>query len=345
MYINKNFNLKSLMETGGFHLIWITAWTSLVFILYKVLDLKWLSIPWTSVGVIGTAVSFYIGFKNNQAYDRLWEARKIWGAMINNSRMWGSNLRGYITNQFADDRTSDRQIKIIIKKLVYRHIAYLYALRNQLLAPTPWEHISLNSHVAKLNKDRMKKYGIGTLEDNLTENILHQHLDKEEYKELRSFANMATQIIDKQSQELMQLRKDNIIDDFRHIELQRLLNEFYAEQGKAERIKKFPLPRQYGSASLLFVSIFIFLLPFGLIAEFEKLGTYGIWFFIPVVTIIAWIFLLMELVGDYSENPFEGLGNDVPMMSICRTIEIDLKQMIRDENIPEPIEAKNGILM
>ncbi|HEY1045996.1 MAG TPA: bestrophin family ion channel, partial [Bacteroidia bacterium] len=309
------------------------------------MDLKWLSIPWTSVGIVGTAVSFYIGFKNNQAYDRLWEARKIWGSMINNSRIWGSNLRAYITNHFTDNEISDKQVKSIIKRLIYRHISYLYTLRNQLLEPAPWEHISLNSHVAKLNKDRMKKFGIGTFEDNLTDDILNQHLDKAEYKELRTYSNMATQIIDVQSQELMQLRKDNIIDDFRHIELQKILNEFYSEQGKAERIKKFPLPRQYGSVSFIFVSIFVFLLPFGLIAEFEKIGSFGIWFFIPVVSIIAWIFILMELVGDYSENPFEGLGNDVPMLSICRTIEIDLKQMIKDDKIPEPIASKNGVLM
>ena len=54
---------------------------------------------------------------------------------------------------------------------------------------------------------------------------------------------------------------------------------------------------------------------------------------------------MMELVGDYSENPFEGLGNDIPMLSLCRTIEIDLKEMLRDENVPKAIQSKNGVLM
>lgn len=334
-----------MMQTGGVHLIWITAWSTLVMFLYMFFGLKWISIPWITVEVVGTAVSFYIGFKNNQAYDRLWEARKIWDEIMNSSRKWGTNLRGYITNQFTGKSINEEQTKGIIKKLIYRHISYLYALRNQLLVPAPWEHVSLNSHVATFNRGRMKHFGIGMLEEKLTENILEKHLEKTEYEELLKFSNMATQIIDFQSQHLMQLRKDNIIDDFRHIELQKLLNEFYSEQGKVERIKEFPLPRQYGNASRIFVTIFIFLLPFGLIAEFEKLGSCGIWFFIPVVTIIAWIFLLMELVGDYTENPFEGLGNDVPMLSICRTIEIDLKQMIKDSEIPEPTQAKNGTLM
>ena len=80
---------------------------------------------------------------------------------------------------------------------------------------------------------------------------------------LINFKNTATQIIDKQSQELQKLREQNIIEDFRHIELQKILNDFYTFQGQCERIKKFPLPRQYGGMSVIFVGIFIFLLPFG----------------------------------------------------------------------------------
>ena len=51
-----------------------------------------------------------------------------------------------------------------------------------------------------------------------------------------------------------------------------------------------------------------------------------------------------ELVGDYSENPFDGLGNDIPMLSICRTVEIDLKEMIGEE-IPDAIAPVDGVLM
>ena len=59
----------------------------------------------------------------------------------------------------------------------------------------------------------------------------------------------------------------------------------------------------------------------------------------------AWVFLMMELVGDYSENPFEGLGNDIPMLAICRTIEIDLKEMLGEEEIPGPVKPINNVLM
>ena len=344
MYVNKNLPLRIVMQTSGIHLVWIMSWTGLILYLFNYVGLKWMSVPWTAVAVVGTAVSFYIGFKNNQAYDRLWEARKIWGAMINTSRMWGSNLRAFITPQFTGKAVSEEHINNIIKKMIYRHIAYLYSLRNQLLVPAPWEHVSLNSRVASVNRNRRNKSGAGIFEQEHLQS-LEKHIEKDEHQKLQGVANMATHIIDLQSQELQQLRKENLIDDFRHMELQKLLNDLYTEQGQAERIKKFPLPRQYGNASRIFISIFIFLLPFGLIAEFEKCGPIGVWLFTPVVSIIAWIFLMMELVGDYSENPFEGLSNDVPMLSICRTIEIDLKQMIQDSDIPEPIKEKNGVLM
>ena len=94
-----------------------------------------------------------------------------------------------------------------------------------------------------------------------------------------------------------------------------------------------------------FVGIFIFLLPFGMVNEFMKFSEYGIWISIPFTVLIGWVYMMMELVGDYSENPFEGLGNDIPMLSLCRVIEIDLLEMLGETDLPPAIEAKNGVLM
>ncbi|MDR7370345.1 bestrophin family ion channel [Flavobacterium aquidurense] len=345
MFVNNRFHIKSLIKFSGGSLALIVSWAFMIFFSYEYLNIRWISIPWVSVGIIGTAVSFYIGFKNNQSYDRIWEARKIWGTLLNISRMWGITTKSYINNQISVNKLSEEEINAILKKLVYRNIAYAYAFRAQLLIPTTWEHISLGTRIAKRSRKILEKFGISMLEDNFTREIVEKHLDYDEHEELKQFTNKATHIIDLQSQHLLELRKMNVINDFYHAQLQNLLNNFYEEQGKAERIKNFPLPRLYAYASNVFVWIFIILLPFGLIAEFDKMGPYNVWLFIPVVTIISWIFSLMEMVGDYSENPFGGLGNDIPMLSLCRTIEIDLKQMIRDEEIPKPIVAQNGILM
>lgn len=132
------------------------------------------------------------------------------------------------------------------------------------------------------------------------------------------------------------------------MEPENILNDFYTHQGKAERIKKFPFPRQYGSMSYVFVGLYIFLLPFGMVTEFhdyKDFGDWGAWLSIPFTVIVGWVFLMMELIGDYSENPFEGLGNDIPMLSLCRTIEIDLKEMLGETNLPPKIDVVKDVLM
>ena len=345
MFINKNFSFAQVWRFSGHHLIWILPWMILVAFLYEVVGLHWLSIPWLPLSVIGTAVAFYVGFKNNSAYDRMWEARKIWGAIINSSRSWGASARGFVTNHFSAKDTGQEELDGIVKVLLYRHIGWLYALRSQLLIPTPWEHLSQGGMVGKTAVRYRERFGVGLINDEATQRELKQFLPADEYERLINYKNTATQIIDQQSQHLKDLRHRGIIDDFRHMELQKLLNTFYDHQGKCERIKKFPLPRQYANMSFIFIAIFVFLLPFGMVGEFAKIGEFGVWLSIPFSAIVAWVYVMMELVGDYSENPFEGLGNDIPMLSLCRVIEIDLREMLGETELPPAVEAVNGVLM
>lgn len=345
MFVQKNLRLKGLIRFTGPHLIWITLWMTVVTTVHEIFHPVWMSVPWLPLSIIATAVAFYVGFKNNQAYDRLWEARKIWGAIVNDSRAWGSSLRGYVSNQFREKDLSAEELHGICKRLIYRHIGWLYALRSQLLIPTPWEHMSQGKFMRKAAERHYKNFGIGLLDDEVTRVELKCFLPLEEYDELINYKNTATQIIDKQAQDLKALRAEDTVDDFRHMELQNILNQFYTHQGKAERIKKFPLPRQYGGMSIIFVGIFIFLLPFAMVTEFHKLGEIGPWISIPFSVLVSWIYLTMELVGDYSENPFEGLGNDIPMLALSRTIEIDLREMLGETDLPPKIEAVDGVLM
>jgi len=345
MYIEKNFGLKNVLKFTGRHIFWLTLWATAVTGIFELTHWKLFAVPWLPISVIGTAVAFYIGFKNNQAYDRLWEARKIWGAIINSSRAWGSTVLAFTGNQFRDGQLNDNDLHQIRQRLLYRHIGWLYALRNQLLIPTPWEHVNQSKHVAKLAQKRQQEFGTGLFKDSVTEIELRKFLPANEYERLINYKNTATQIINEQSLELAQLRGESTIEDFRHMELQNILNDFYIHQGKCERIKKFPLPRQYGSTSMMFVYIFILLLPFGMTNEFHKLNHSLVWLAIPFTVLVAWVYLMMELVGDYSENPFEGLGNDIPMHSLCRVIEIDLREMLGETDLPPSIEPINGVLM
>lgn len=345
MYVEKNFGLAAMVRFSGFHALWIAAWAAAVVALHHFTPLGEFSVPWLPISVIGTAVAFYIGFKNNQAYDRLWEARKIWGAIVNSSRAWGVSVRAFVTDQFADSTYAKTQLEEVHQRLIYRHIAWLYVLRNQLLIPTSWEHITQGKYVGQLAEKRRSTFGIGLFNEGDIESRLHQFLPEVEVMPLANAKNTATQIVDAQAQDLQSLRRKGLIDDFRHMELQSLLNLLYDHQGKAERIKKFPLPRQYGAMSSVFVGIFIFLLPFGMAGAFKDLGITGIWWSIPFTTLVGWVYMMMELVGDYSENPFEGAGNDIPMLNLCRVIEIDLREMLGETDLPPTVEAVNGVLM
>ena len=153
------------------------------------------------------------------------------------------------------------------------------------------------------------------------------------------------QIINEQPKDLKLLREQDIIEDFRHVELMGVLRSFYEYQGQNERIKKFPLPRQYANMSRYFVGLFIMFLPFSMVLELMKIGNCGLWLSIPITVLIGWIYVMMEVVGDYTENPFQGMANDIPMLSICRTIEIDLRQMLGENDLPPAIQAKEDILM
>jgi len=352
MYVKKNFSFFNIIQFSGVHIIWLTIWGTVVTFFYETFHFEWLEIPWLPLSVIGTAVAFYLGFKNNSSYARLWEARKIWGAIVNSSRMWGTTVKGFVTNQFRSENLSGEELHEIHKRLFYRHIAYLYTLRSQLLVPTLWEHTSESRMAEQYTKRRKRKYGVGLFQDEITRSELNKFLKNDECEKAINYQNTATQLIDNQSQELKHLREADLIDDFRHMELQKLLNDFYTHQGQAERIKKFPLPRQYSSSSFIFVTIFIFLLPFGLAPALHDVGMteggpegFGIWLTIPFTVLIGWIYIMMELVGDYSENPFEGLDNDIPMFALCRIIEIDLREMLGETDLPPKIQPVDGVLM
>ncbi|MEQ8472404.1 MAG: bestrophin family ion channel [Marinoscillum sp.] len=285
-------------------------------------------IPWSAITVIGIAVAFYLGFKNNSSYDRTWEARKIYGGIVNSSRSFGAAVVSFVNG------TNDPVIK---KELIYRHIAWMTALRHQLRLSKPWEHTN----------ERLQHY-IPNICDRYNDNIdqeLAGYISASEIKALDSVTNKATQLLKIQSARLQELRNLGYFEDFRHMEFYNLIKDFYDHQGKAERIKNFPFPRQYASTALWMTYVFSALVPFGIVDVFMNAAEWIFWGSPVFSALIIWVFFLMEKIGDYSENPFEGTYNDVPITQISRGIEIDIREMINDENIPDPIKEENGFLM
>jgi len=304
------------------------------------------NLPWLPLSVIGTAVAFYVGFKNNQSYDRLWEARKIWGGIVNDSRTWGMMVDGYVSNLHAKSDKSEEELHEIKKGLIYRHIAWLYQHRRQLLVHTSWEHVGQDTKRGASLKRTIQKRGAGLFDRQNGKVDMEHFISSEEFERISKNKNSATQLINEQSRVLSQLREEEEIDDFRHMEMENILKSFYTLQGKNERIKKFPLPRQYANMSRIFVFIFMTLLPFSMLPTLmAEAGDYGLLIGVPVTILIAWVYFMMEAIGDFSENPFQGVMWDIPMLSLCRTIEIDLREMLKETDLPNPVQSHDDILM
>lgn len=334
MYIKRQFSLLIIYFISWRLILWSLFTGLSAMTLYQYLGWKWVAVPWLPVSLIGTAVAFYVGFKNNQSYDRSWEARKVWGGIVNLSRSFATAVRAFISDPAnASTLEAENEKRIII----YRHIAWLYALRNAMSQRTPWEHQETQSR-------RQRKFFESRFDFQVFGKAILTYLSAEEQEWIRTKQNAAAQLLDRQSQHLTGLYTRGFIDNFKHVELQRLITEIYGEQGRSERIKNTPLSRQYSTTSSIFILLFTFLLPFGMLGEFDEMGESLIWLLIPFNMIVSWVFSLMEYVGDYSENPFEGLINDIPLSAIVRNIEIDLLDMLGEKNLPEKIKPVSDVL-
>jgi putative membrane protein len=328
MYVKRNYSFWMTFNWSKKPFIYGAIYTAIICALSWGFDIT-ISIQWQPISIIGIAVAFYLGFKNNSSYDRTWEARKIWGGIVNDSRSFGAAVVSFVQGEKSEE---------IKKELIYRHLAWLTTLRHQLRLTREWEHV----------EERIKgKYSPIVCEDyhNKLDGELRKYLSESELKELDGKANTATQILKIQSERLQELKDKDYFEDFRHMEFHHLIKGFYDGQGKSERIKNFPFPRQYASTALWLTIVFSAILPFGMLDMFNH---QPIWLKLTcpfVVGLVIWIFFLMEKIGDYSENPFEGTYNDVPITTIARGIEIDLREMINDTNIPPAFKAENGFLL
>ncbi len=329
MQAGRKYTLLQTVNWGRKYLFIFLIIDSIPVILYQFLHLEWLTvIPWQPISLIGIALAFYLGFKNNSSYERLWEARKIWGGIVNASRSFTVMARDFINNDEAKTKLEEAELESVRRSVVDCLIAWMYALTYQLRKIQPWEHNSMAD-----SKFR-ESLGMNYSED-LFQN-LKKYLTDNEFNYIMSKGNKASHLLSIQSKRLMELRRKGVIEHFRHLELQNLITEFYTLQGQSERIKNFPFPRQYASANFSFATIFVLLLPFGMlniVSEFEP--SHFIWLAIPFSVICSWVFWTMEMIGDYSENPFEGLYNDVPISAMAKGIEADILQMLEETDLPE----------
>ncbi len=355
MYIKKQYHISIVLSWTKRYILFFFLISVIPVIFYELAGWKWLQLPWLPIGLIGTALAFISGFKNNAAYGRLWEARKIYGGIVNTSRTLTTMVNDFITLEFTSKKYSDEELFAMRKEIVLRHIAWMTALRHSLRNPKEWE----SSFDNKSDQEFMKSILVDEYQHTLEEQ-LEGYLSTEEKEEILAKTNKQTACLKLQSNHFKRLKLNGLIDDFRHIEFKNSIEELFTLQGKAERIKNFPYPRQFATLNSIFVWLFIFLIPFGLMNEFEQIGNTlsssssniitqnFVWVSIPFAIIISWIFILIERVGDTSENPFDGgMNNGVPITTMSRGIEIDIREMINDnpEDIPKAYQTTNDSQM
>jgi putative membrane protein len=252
--------------------------------------------------------------------------------------MWAAMVHDVVGSRYS----SAQELTEVKKELLYRHRAWINMLRLQLRRnPVFSEREYVSS--AQLNIIR-KSHGEHNFERH-TEEVYHKYLSADERKNTEHKANAAAALLLHQNAVLITCKNSGWLDEFEHSDMSKLVLEFYNQQGAAERIKSFPFPRQYANFSVVFVYIFIFLLPFALINDIDKLGFHTSWLVIPFTMLLAWVFNVMEQVGDASENPFDNGINDVPMTAICRNIEIEFRELLGEKELPPRLQPVNGILM
>ena len=332
------------LDTLRFAVI-IAAWVAA----YSFFDIGWLRVPWTPLALIGTAVAFVIGFQNNAAYGRIWEARKIWGGIVNTSRTFGMWVQDMVTNEHANEAATDEALQAEIKTLTYRHIAWMTALRHAMRAEKPWE--------TAMKERSNRSWAIKPPERESTlEADLRPYLSEEDLADIMSKGNKQIALLYQQSHHIKRLKDEGHVWEFAFLQLEGALEELFTLQGRSERIKNFPYPRQYATLNHFFMWLLLLVLPIALVPQFADMAAsiaseypifseVFVWLAVPMYSCIAWVFHTMERIGRTGDNPFEGTANDVPISTIARGIEIDLRQNLGEnkEDIPEQFPMQYNV--
>lgn len=277
-----------------------------------------LEIPFQPVVILGTAVSIFLGFKNNEAYGRWWEARIIWGLAVNYSRAWG---RQVLTLMRAPEHER-AELQKFQRKLVLRHSAFIHALRVYLRRTKSFPQAPPEKLLAARNEyvDCVSM------------------LSDDDYARMLMADNPPNVLLQLQGEGLALARERGWLDPYVLVQLDQTLVEFNNIQGRSERIKKTPLPRLYSYFQRVIVHVHGTLLPFAIVTEVG-------WPMIPISLAVSFVFLVLDIIGSRTEDPFENRVDDTPLSSLARTIERNVKEQLGDQELPPNVEPKDGVLM
>lgn len=128
MSVEKGMEPANILNYVGPLLILFT-WDVGVTVLYVHFDQKWVGVDNLPITLIGSALALLMTLRNNNAYGRWWEARTLWGGVVNNSRTLARQVRLYLPEGPDALRLIDLQV------------AYAHALRRHLRRQDPWVEI------------------------------------------------------------------------------------------------------------------------------------------------------------------------------------------------------------
>lgn len=297
MLLNKRISIIDFISTIKIDILLIVSYAVIIGFLDGYGVLEQISIPLGVTSVFGSAVALLLAFRTSQAYDRWWEARTVWGSIVNDSR---TLIRQMIL--FMD--RSNLQSRRLIKEAAERQIIWCYAL-GESLRRLPFT-------------ERVKQF-----------------IDK---KEFTSEQNVPNAILLDHTVTLSQAMSGKMITDYQLVQLDSTLSRLCDAMGKSERIKTTIFPKAHSLLIHVIIYVFATLLPFGLPDDYPAVE-------IVITIVIPVIFVAIEKTSILMQDPFENSPMDTPVTDIAQTIEINLKQMIKETDIPKkPVPDKYYIL-
>ncbi|TFF37098.1 bestrophin family protein [Mucilaginibacter psychrotolerans] len=252
-------------------------------------------IPEMPIGIpafIGTAISVILSFKINQSYDRWWEARKIWGSIVNESRTFVLQLQSFVS--------PDKQAQI--KELAYRQIAWCFSLGQ-----------SLRGLDAIANMDK--------------------YISEGDLDQIKKHSNKPLALLQLNALQIASLKNGGSLEIFSHVQINNTLVNFSNAMGMAERIKSTVFPQTYR----LFLHFFIYIFVVTLAIALTGINSF---FEIPLLLVISSAFFLLEKSATYLQDPFSNHPTDTAMTTIATNIEINIKQLLGETNVPEPLKPQ-----
>ncbi|MCC9605788.1 bestrophin family protein [Blastopirellula sp. JC732] len=261
--------------------------------------------------VVGLALAIFLGFRNNAAYDRYWEGRKLWGRMVNVCRSFTMQINTLIGDENApSDPDGPWKPAPDQRRLESLIIAYIHAFRHRLRETDP--------------SDELRKR-------------LQNDAEADAYL---AQDNVPAAIADRIARCINHAWRSGRLNVFHVPLIHQNLTEMLAIQGGCERIKSTPIPFTYSVLTHRTVLLYCLALPCGLHDTAQ-------WFTPLVVALTAYAFLGLDAVGDEIEQPFSTDDNDLPLLQLTTMIEINIRQLSADpqEEIPAPIQPVDHLLI